>query len=423
MARLQGGSFLGRKARFAWATGLGMTSSRLSQFVFGPCPRSGGGLSAGLLPGGRSAAEQHLEEPVVDLLDIMGPLENFYELLICIFVWLTDAIPCGIGMREAVSEWQQVLVVIVSTTVKMDEPEGGRGTNRRFTDVRNVADRRRGFRRFPTAPPAYNQSMTTFRTTPRAFLVLLMACAAHRSDAGEAGVQGQASATIRETQITLTTGRTRFQGTVIGKEGGTLTFLTSAHCLSPEDVGESIGVHQRGGSVRARLTAVARNPDFHPIRSRDRNDPSVRGVLGVDNAIAALVVGPSGGARERFLARVRPADMTARRQPGRPGAVVTIHVVDQTGEEHVVRAGNHLNPKCLAWGHTVYRVRPGDSGSGVFLVSESPREAPRRLLIGNVSLTDARGGLATLISRADRWVEHALSPRKASEAETGQPPP
>lgn len=266
-------------------------------------------------------------------------------------------------------------------------------------------DRRRGGWFLSTARPGYNRVMTHARRLRPAFLGLLLAAAPPAVDTVPRDASFPA---IRETQVTLMTGHTRFRGTVVGKDGSTLTLLTSAHCLSPEDVGTTIGVQQGGGNLRARVGAVARNPAFHPIRSRDRRDPSVRGVLGVDNAIVTLLVGPSGAPEERLLAGFRPAEMAARVTPGGRGQVVTVRVIDQTGVEHVVRAGNHLNPKSLAWGHSVYRVTPGDSGSGVFLVREDTRGATRPILVGNVSLSDDRGGVASLVSRADRWVDQAL---------------
>ena len=55
------------------------------------------------------------------------------------------------------------------------------------------------------------------------------------------------------------------------------------------------------------------------------------------------------------------------------GQILSVHIVDQYDQEHVVRAGNHLNPRCLAWGKQNYDTQRGDSGSGVFLFARPPK--------------------------------------------------
>ena len=62
---------------------------------------------------------------------------------------------------------------------------------------------------------------------------------------------------VRETQVTLsiTRGvrRTQLQGTVVRKEGGTLTVLTAAHGLGPNDVGGEIRLKQGNAAATARV--------------------------------------------------------------------------------------------------------------------------------------------------------------------------
>lgn len=253
-------------------------------------------------------------------------------------------------------------------------------------------------------------------TTLGIFLVIVASRAADGSDAAP---PDRAPSTIRETQITLTTGQAQFQATVIAKEDRTLTILTSGHSLAPADVGQAVGISRGGERLRGRVVAVARNPFFQPVKARDRDDHSVRNIVGVDNAIATLVAAPTGADEERILRKIRPADMAPRAMPSGPRRIVSVHIVDRLGEEHVVRAGNHLNPKCLAWGQRSYAVKPGDSGAGVFILLKTAPGTTRPVLIGNVSLDDERGGIAPLVFRQDRWVEEALASRKSSEDEPG----
>ena len=46
-----------------------------------------------------------------------------------------------------------------------------------------------------------------------------------------------------------------------------------------------------------------------------------------------------------MFARIRPAEWTREPVLRRSGQILSVHIVDQHGQEHVVRAGNHLNPQ------------------------------------------------------------------------------
>jgi hypothetical protein len=83
--------------------------------------------------------------------------------------------------------------------------------------------------------------------------------------------------------------------------------------------------------------------------------------------------------------------------------------MDQFGKEHVLRAGNHRNPRSLVWGRQNYDTQRGDSGAGVFFVGKTADGADRPILIGNVSQTDDRGGIASLAYGSERWVRTALT--------------
>ena len=248
-----------------------------------------------------------------------------------------------------------------------------------------------------------------------AFWSLLITVASRAAEEEGAVQPALPPPTIRETQMTFRIGLTQFQATVIEKKGLTLTLLTSAHCLSLNDVSKTIGISWSGDRLHGRIAAVSQNPSYHPVRSRDRRDPSVRDIVGVDNAIVTVVVDPGSEGDERICQKIKPADMRLQATLGGSRQIFHIHIVDQFGEEHILRAGTHLNAKCLAWGHRSYRVKPGDSGAGVFLLRMTPEGKTWPILIGNVSLTDERGGIAPLVSREDRWVERAIACQKCHE--------
>jgi hypothetical protein len=214
---------------------------------------------------------------------------------------------------------------------------------------------------------------------------------------------------IAATQLGMRLGRKQYQGTVIAKRDHTLTVITAAHCMAPEDVGHSILLHQNNAVIEGRVQSVVQNPDYRPILSREPGNESVRGTLAVDSAVAAIEVRPQGHQDDTLLRKIRAATLADHMIPSGTREVVVVHILDQKGREHVVRAGNHLNPKCLAWGSRNYRPEPGDSGAGVFLVRRGADGRLFPLLIGHVALLDGRGGIAPLVSHRSRWIEASLS--------------
>jgi hypothetical protein len=218
------------------------------------------------------------------------------------------------------------------------------------------------------------------------------------------------SAPIVETQLTLRLNPVQGRGTVIAIDDATLTIVTAAHVLSSEAVGRTIHLQQQQGRLSGRVVTVARNPGFHAPRSRNPHELSGEGTVGVDTAIVAVAVGLHDDA---VFGRIKAADMTPQAVPGRPDQIFPVRIVDQLGDEHVLRAGNHLNPKSLAWGRQGFDTRPGDSGAGVFLVRKSPAGESLPVLIGVVSQTDDRGGFASLVHRDEPWVGGVLVPPPA----------
>ena len=215
---------------------------------------------------------------------------------------------------------------------------------------------------------------------------------------------------IVETQLTVRLAQVQGRATAIAIAGDTLTTITAAHFISDEDVGKPIFVQWQEVRFNGQVVDVARNPHFKPVRSRATSGFSTAGTIGVDTAIAVIKVDlPDQGHRQAF-GKIKTADMTTRFIPATVGQILPIHIVDQLGKEHVVRAGNHLNPKCLAWGRQNYEARPGDSGAGVFVMLKSPDGEPWPLLIGNVSQTDDRGAIGSLTQRHEPWIEEALMP-------------
>ena len=213
---------------------------------------------------------------------------------------------------------------------------------------------------------------------------------------------------IIETQLTLRLVPMQGRATVIAIADETLTILTAAHFLAPEDVGRTIQVQQEA-PLRGRLVAVTRNPSFRQLRSRNSNAPSAFGTLGVDTAIATIKVNLGSENERRALAKIRTADLTRDPLPNSDRQALSVHIVDQFGVEHTTRAGNHLNPRCLAWGKQSYDTQRGDSGAGVFLIRPTPEGQPVPILIGSVAQTDERGGIASLASRNERWIEKAIT--------------
>jgi hypothetical protein len=208
--------------------------------------------------------------------------------------------------------------------------------------------------------------------------------------------------------VTLRVGPTQGRATVVLIDGATLTVVTAAHFLAPGDVGRGLVVRHQGHTLKGRVSSVTRNPAFHPPRSRHSPELSTAGTVGVDTEVVAIEIEPRGGDDRQALGEIRPADLAARRTPRSPGQVVVVHVVDQSGAEHVVRAGNHLNPHCRAWGRGAYDTLPGDSGSGVFMMARTARGGAWPVLVGVVSQADDRGGIASLVHRDAPWLADAL---------------
>jgi hypothetical protein len=215
---------------------------------------------------------------------------------------------------------------------------------------------------------------------------------------------------IAETQLTLRVNPVQGRATVIRLSEDTLTVVTAAHFLSAEDVGKLVQIqNQFAGRLAGSLVSVVRNPAFRTIRSRESNEELAFGTLGVDTAVAVLKVDLRPKGAHLGFAKIRAAELSPVPITNGLNQVLTVNIVDQQGEEHVVRAGNHLNPKCLAWGRRGYDTQRGDSGAGVFLLRKSTDGKTWPILIGNVSQSDPRGGIGSLTSRGEPWIEKALA--------------
>jgi hypothetical protein len=213
---------------------------------------------------------------------------------------------------------------------------------------------------------------------------------------------------ISQTQLTLRLDPLQGRGTVIAIADDTLTILTAAHFLSSEDVGRTIQIKGEG-PLRGRLVAVTQHPGFRPLRSRTSDEPSTFGTVGVDTAIAVIKVELRRESERRVFATIHSAELTRDPVLRSAGQILAVHIVDQHGQEHTVRASNHLNPKWLAWGRQIYDTQRGDSGAGVFVMRTTPEGQPAPLLIGNVAQTDDRGGLASLAYRNEHWIFRAIA--------------
>lgn len=245
-------------------------------------------------------------------------------------------------------------------------------------------------------------------------LLIIAVCVAQASSRGSAAPPEDATLRIADTQLTLRVERARGRATVIRITGNRLTVVTAAHFLSAKDVDTDI-VIQRGEEIlTGRVLTVAQNPNFHWARSKNPNDLTAGSTLGVDTAVATINVEPHNEAERRLFESIRAADMTIAPFPGVAGQIVPVHIVDQFEKEHVVRAGNHLNPKCLAWGRSTYDPQHGDSGAGVFVLRRSQAGTLSPVLIGNVSQSDGRGGIASLAHRSDPWIRDALGLKPAA---------
>ena len=247
---------------------------------------------------------------------------------------------------------------------------------------------------------------------PRLVWCLLPLC---WSRAGAAEVPDRTGPSrIAATQVTLRVGPTRAQGTAIASDGETLTLITAAHFLSDGDVGKPIFLRHAAGPLIGHVESITRNPFYHPVRPRTPGEASAYGTMGVDTEVATVKVDLRSEGERKTFQSIQTAEVTTRQIPGTSGRILPVHIVDQFGEEHVVRAGNHLNPKCLAWGRGSFDVHRGDSGSGVFVLLKTPEGGTTPVLIGNVSQIDDRGGIASLTGREERWLEEALARHQAA---------
>jgi hypothetical protein len=213
---------------------------------------------------------------------------------------------------------------------------------------------------------------------------------------------------IAQTQLTLRLDPMQGRATVIAIGDETLTVLTAAHFLAPEDVGRTIRI-ERSVWLRGRLLAVTRNPGFRPIRSRQTNEPTPLLTLGVDSAIATIRVDLGDEVARRTFRSMRAVELVREPLLSSAGQIIPVHIVDQFGKEHVLRASNHRNPRSLVWGRQSYDTQRGDSGAGVFFVRRTADGAEWPILIGNVSQTDERGAIASLAYGSERWVKEALT--------------
>jgi hypothetical protein len=213
---------------------------------------------------------------------------------------------------------------------------------------------------------------------------------------------------ISETQVTLQVQAIKGQGTVIAVADEVLTVVTAAHFLSRDDVGKTAAVHPRtANELKGQVLAVVTNPDFPANRSGKPRTTPAQEAVGIDTEIVRIKVDVQSEEARRVFANIRPAELAPRPIPGGRDQIVRVYIVDQFGEEHVVRAGNHLNPKCLAWGRS-YEPKPGDSGAGVFIMRRTADGEASPLLIANVSQVDSRGGIASLVHRDARWIASAV---------------
>lgn len=211
---------------------------------------------------------------------------------------------------------------------------------------------------------------------------------------------------LRESQVTLVIDRGReigkFRATLMSKEGGNLTVLTAAHCLSPDDANGQIRLVVDGESVEGTVVSVVRNPAFKPNHWRE--------IPGPDNAVARLRFRPTEAtpAAAAFESLRAAPGLTTRPYPGPVGQVVRVRMLDAQGVEHAVKAGNYSNPRFLEWG-PAYKPVPGDSGGGVFVLNNGADGKARPILIGVIVGYDDKGGAASLVSRDMRWISDELA--------------
>jgi hypothetical protein len=221
--------------------------------------------------------------------------------------------------------------------------------------------------------------------------------------AGRAGTaEDETSAAIgrvRRSQLAIEMRRdetlTRFRATVLVKEADGLLILTAAHCLGTGDIGRSIRLKpQDGPSLGGRVTDVLRNPAYRP--------PPDAEIPGADNAVARLKVTTLDDEQADAWRALGVAELAPRTFPPPDGRAIPTCLIDQTGKVHQVRAGNFTNPRLLEWGRS-FNPRPGDSGSGVFIIHRAGGGL-HPLLIGVLAVRGERGGAAALVAREHHWI-------------------
>ncbi len=209
---------------------------------------------------------------------------------------------------------------------------------------------------------------------------------------------------VRESQVTLSLDRggkrTKLQGTIIGKQGGTLIVLTAAHGLGPKDVGGEIRLKQGDAAATGRVEKADHNPYYRPQPTSD--------IPGADNAIVRIRL-EDGGTLDPT--KLRTAEVAGWAIPEPDGQAVTVQMIDQFGAGHFVKGGNYSNPRWLEWGPT-YRPVGGDSGSGVFVLRKKADGTVAPILVGVVVDRSERGGGASLVHSKDKWVQAATKPVK-----------
>jgi hypothetical protein len=239
-----------------------------------------------------------------------------------------------------------------------------------------------------------------------AFIGLALTWAA--SGLSLAGDQEPSTPGLRATQVTLliaekdgsNKGR-KFRATVMARKDDVLTVLTAAHCVLADDVNGSVRLLLGGEVISGTVTSVVRNPAYKPNPNRE--------IPGADNALARFRFKPSSATATEAFESLKPAlGLTSRPYPAPAGGTVIVRMIDQYDVEHAVKAGNYSNPRLLEWGLS-YKPVHGDSGSGVFVMSPGAEgQQPRPILIGIVSSNDAKGGMASLISKEMRWIADEL---------------
>lgn len=195
--------------------------------------------------------------------------------------------------------------------------------------------------------------------------------------------------------------QSRFRATVTRRDGDVLTVVTAAHCLSAADRGHPARITVGGIPLRGEVVAVVWNPAYRPKVVRDLHGP--------DSAVAWFRVRHDAPGVDQALASIRPATGPIEHAfPDPGGRTVVVRMVDAQGQEHVIRAGNHMNPRWLEWG-PAYFPQPGDSGGGVFWVRTGSDGKPAPVLVGTIVGHDARGGGAALVSLDQGWLAQALA--------------